>query len=464
MSSLYRFEFNGSEVTKIEEYDDGEWKVEDIDDNETWTYDATTNTVTKTEVKKKGTITKTFTDADEDGVFISSNTGKPNGGSNKLFDITIDEEGNVTAVSVSKHGEWDSVSIDSDETWTYDATTNTVTRVEVENGYTETTLFAKNADGYYIRVSESYSFADGQTGGSGTDDIYYGKTDDSGDGFDDNIKSGDGDDYIESYDGDDVIDGGAGNDYIQAGAGDDRVNGGSGDDLLRGDDIGDDSYNGGRGNDTINYGNIDDDLSINLSKSSATGASIGKDKLKSIEHLIAGAGDDSINGSKVGNTIYGGEGDDTINGQDGNDTLFGDLGSDSINGGKGNDVIDGGDGDDTLIGGAGSDTLTGGSGSDLFVFNSKPSKKVQDTITDFEHGEDLIQLDDAVFKKFKNITDLGDHFVVGSAAADADDYLIYNSSTGALIYDVNGSKAGGVVTIATLGTGLSLDATDFAII
>lgn len=66
-----------------------------------------------------------------------------------------------------------------------------------------------------------------------------------------------------------------------------------------------------------------------------------------------------------------------------------------IGGGGGNDTIIGSAAADMIEGGAGSDFLTGGLGADVFDFNfadhSMGSAKI-DRITDFEQGQDLIDL------------------------------------------------------------------------
>jgi hypothetical protein len=47
-------------------------------------------------------------------------------------------------------------------------------------------------------------------------------------------------------------------------------------------------------------------------------------------------------------------------------------------------------------------------------------------------------------------------FFIGAAAHDADDHIIYDSVTGSLIYDSNGSLAGGATVFATLTPALLL--------
>lgn len=97
--------------------------------------------------------------------------------------------------------------------------------------------------------------------------------------------------------------------------------------------------------------------------------------------------------------IHGDQGNDIIYGQVGNDQLFGDQGNDTINGGVGNDI---------LHGGAGADILTGGAGADTFDFNllTDSNAAAHDTITDFTHGEDIIDLVDLAPDGIASIADL----------------------------------------------------------
>ena len=50
-----------------------------------------------------------------------------------------------------------------------------------------------------------------------------------------------------------------------------------------------------------------------------------------------------------------------------------------------------------------------------------------------------------------------------SAAADSDDFVIYDTTSGALYYDANGNAGSAPVQIASLGSGLTLSSLDFVI-
>ena len=191
-----------------------------------------------------------------------------------------------------------------------------------------------------------------------------------------------------------------------------------------------------------------------------------------------GAGNDTAYGSAAADTVRGGSDNDTIRGNGGNDKLYGDAGKDTIDGGSGNDSLTGGDdtdtivggtGNDTLIGGLGKDKLTGGTGTDYFRFASTPSSTNIDTITDFKHGEDKIQLDDAIFAALgSSIT--SDEFGVKSSGHTASDkqHIIYDKSNGTLWYDADDNGSGAAKQIAQLGTSAShptnLTYSDFAIV
>jgi Ca2+-binding RTX toxin-like protein len=120
----------------------------------------------------------------------------------------------------------------------------------------------------------------------------------------------------------------------------------------------------------------------------------------------------------------------------------------------------GGGGGDTLIGGAGNDALIGGGGNDRFVFNATLNAATNlDTVNDFVTAADTIWLDTAIFTALANNT-LGarinaNQFVSGAginAATTLDQRLIYNTTSGALYYDADGSDVGvAAIQIALIG-------------
>ena len=82
---------------------------------------------------------------------------------------------------------------------------------------------------------------------------------------------------------------------------------------------------------------------------------------------------------------------------------------------------------------------------------------------DFVAGTDKIGLDDAIFTAIGGTLN-ANAFVIGTAAQDGDDRIIYNSATGALFYDADGSGGGAAVQFATLAGAPILTAGDFAMI
>ena len=189
-------------------------------------------------------------------------------------------------------------------------------------------------------------------------------------------------------------------------------------------------------------------------------------------------------GNDSGLSLYGDAGNDTLVGGAGNDFLTGDgfitssapeftIGDDSISGGAGNDTIRGGRGDDVLNGGAGNDTLTGHGEVDAdanqFVFDHTGAADA-DHITDFRSGADKIDLDATAMTALGTTGNFaaGDarFFAAPGATAghDADDRVVYDTSTGNLWYDADGNGAGAAQLIATLDGAPGLAATDLAVL
>jgi Ca2+-binding RTX toxin-like protein len=140
--------------------------------------------------------------------------------------------------------------------------------------------------------------------------------------------------------------------------------------------------------------------------------------------------------------------------------------------------IIGGAGNDTIAGNSLNNTLTGGTGADKFVFSGgvvSASTAVSvlfgsDTITDFTTGADKLVLSQSTFgaisvaggaiANFANVAD--DSLVDGSAAA-----IVFSQATGKLFYNQNGATTGlgdGGGQFATLSGLPTLAASDFQIV
>ena len=78
-------------------------------------------------------------------------------------------------------------------------------------------------------------------------------------------------------------------------------------------------------------------------------------------------------------------------------------------------------------------------------------------------GTDKLGLDDAIFTAIGASLDAGE-FVIGAAALDADDRIIYNQANGQLFYDADGNGAGAAVQFATLQGSPALTVNDFTVI
>lgn len=171
------------------------------------------------------------------------------------------------------------------------------------------------------------------------------------------------------------------------------------------------------------------------------------------------AGNDTVKGSAFDDILRGFDGNDSISGGARQDTISGDAGNDTLDGGGGQDTLDGGADNDTLIGGLGIDVLTGGSGADTFVYKSTLESgkgALADTITDFKHGVDKIDLHliDA------DTTTTGDQaFKLVAAFTSHAGELVWDKTNHILTGDVNGD---GVADFQINLTGVStLTAVDF---
>ncbi|HJV02675.1 MAG TPA: choice-of-anchor L domain-containing protein, partial [Burkholderiaceae bacterium] len=246
----------------------------------------------------------------------------------------------------------------------------------------------------------------------------------------------------------DSLNGLAGNDTLYGNGGNDRLDGGAGADTML----------GGAGNDTYVVDNASDKVIETTTATSKTDAG-GVDTVEaSISYTL---GNYVENLTLTGTAALNGTGNALAN------VLTGNGGANTLSGLGGNDVLLGGGAADLLVGGAGNDTLTGGAGADVFRFESALSASSNlDTITDFQSGVDLLQLENAIFKKLLATGPLAAANFVASAtgtAVDANDYVLFNTSTGALSYDADGSGKGAAIQFATLVGVHALAAADLVV-
>ena len=84
-----------------------------------------------------------------------------------------------------------------------------------------------------------------------------------------------------------------------------------------------------------------------------------------------------------------------------------------------------------------------------------------DLITDFSSADDAIYLSRPIFEGMVAGALSSTAFVQGTSAADADDRIIYDSATGSIFHDADGSGAGATVLFATVSAGTILTSADF---
>ena len=232
------------------------------------------------------------------------------------------------------------------------------------------------------------------------------------------------------------------------------INGNSGNNILDGL-AGEDVMSGGAGNDTYMVDNTFDNVEelvgngtdlVNSSVSYALAGNIENLTLTGLASIV-GLGNELANtliGNAAGNTLLGGNGSDTLIGHAGSDFLLADNGAEN--------------GNDTLAGGLGNDVLFGGLGLDTFVFNTELSAANNfDNISRYNAADDTIHLSKLIFTALglANTTITAAEFRTGAGintAGDASDRIIYNSTSGDLLYDRDGTGAAAAIKFAVLTT------------
>lgn len=254
-----------------------------------------------------------------------------------------------------------------------------------------------------------------------------------GNGLANTIRGNDGANRLVGAGGNDTLGGEAGSDVLVGGTGNDSMTGG----------LGADVYFVDAGGDTIV------ETSTSAAEIDRVYSLVSRTLESNLEQLVLQGGA-NVNG--YGNAL--------------SNAIWGSAGSNVLSGGGGRDVLRGGAGDDLLYGGLGNDVLTGGAGLDRFQFTKTLDGRTNvDRIVDFDHGDDAIGLDNAVFIGIGRLgTLLSSSFHVGTAAADATDRVIYDPASGHLSFDADGTGTTAAVLFATLTAGTVLGPTDFQVI
>jgi len=341
-------------------------------------------------------------------------------------------------------------------------------------------------------------------------------------GGQDRISGGSGADILRGYAGNDLLRGNGGNDTLRGDQGNDTLDGGLGSDALAGG-AGNDTYvrnstgdvvveGVGAGIDTVQSA-LTCTLSANVEKLMLTGAGAIDGTGNVLDNTLAGNSGDNVLDGGVGNdTLAGGAGNDTyacnatgdvvteradagidtvrssvtstlsanveklvligagaIDGA-GNtldNTLSGNSGNNALAGGTGNDTLSGAAGNDTLSGGNGKDSLAGGAGQDVFRLASLPGASNADQIADFNVVDDRIKLDNAIFDELALAGPLNAanfRANLTGTAVDGNDYVLYDTDSGRLFYDADGSGTGAKLLVATLAGLPALTAADLWVV
>jgi RTX calcium-binding nonapeptide repeat (4 copies) len=334
-----------------------------------------------------------------------------------------------------------------------------------------------------------------------------------GDGLIDKMFGNGGADLLFGQAGNDVLNGGLGNDLLNGGTGRDTLSGGDGNDTyyvdVSNDVVSETNANLAiGGNDIVNFvGNTGTFvLGANVERLTLGGTAAINGTGNALANIITGnANSNFLSGGTdaLSDSLIGGLGNDTYVINSANDNIIENAGqgtadrvlasvsmalavgdnieflqtSNTAGFGaiqlKGNEIaqtITGNAGSNILNGALGNDILTGLLGNDTFLFNTAPNSATnRDTITDYNVAQDTIMLENTgVFTAlglatgtlnatlFKNLTTGG--------PVDSTDRVLYNDTTGAVLYDTDGSGGAAPIQFATITGAPTLTNADFVVV
>ena len=304
------------------------------------------------------------------------------------------------------------------------------------------------------------------------------------------------------------VNGSAHNDLLAGDALGNILAGLDGSDFLSGNG-GADTLNGGNGFDNASYYSSSAAVHVSLITGRGMGGDAEGDTLIGIEDLYGSQRyGDVLVGNSMFNHLRGYGGEDTLNGGGGadrmeggteNDTYYVDNAADEIvelagegvdtvrasasyalpttadverlattsdtgtaaldlTGNASGNVIRGNDGANGINGASGNDELTGRGGMDWFLFDTPLDIVFNvDVITDFSVTDDTIRLDATIFSNSLTVGSsvAGSQFVVGTAALDAGDRIIYDNATGDVFYDSDGIGPAAAIRFIRMSAGLA---------
>ena len=264
--------------------------------------------------------------------------------------------------------------------------------------------------------------------------------------------------YFTAGSGIDTVESGALADVIDVGGGESVVRSFGGDDWILYDTGGVNLIDAGDGHDLV---------SVRHSAGSALSFDVtGTTGVDNFGSLVSNAEQWRVTGNALADQVSLGNDGDGFSGAQGDDVAYGNNGDDRLRGQIGDDVLFGGNGDDLLIGGDGADSLIGGAGADRFLY--RPGHDAVDTIEDFETGLDVIAIASLALENGPGRGPLdADQLSLDAAVGTHGQFVLTQVPGGdftSLLWDANGSGAGGEQTLLTLRAAPILSVTDIFIL
>lgn len=276
--------------------------------------------------------------------------------------------------------------------------------------------------------------------------------------------------------GDDTVAGGNLNDEIHVDLGGNTVFGFGGDDLICYVAAQANIIDAGDGIDTIRIDQANTGPTLLVVNGTSATDGFGSTLLNAENFEVLGGFLDDVALFGTGNDLFtggggddrgdGGAGTDSLSGGNGNDLLNGGGDADKLRGGGGNDTLSGGDGDDTLDGWSGADILFGGNGADDFRLRAIDTS--QTLIADFGAGTDRILIERGKTGVVIDIRGALDPalFNIGAAVGTGAQFVYVDDfgPLSRLVYDANGTLAGGELTFCLFTGTVPLTAADIFMI